>query len=380
MAIAHAIMLFIVLWQVSNSSYSSALDEGLLGQIAKLERQLLNTRPPGNMRFIFVNVSYDIKLAVNPEGGVGSISITDRETLARFFKLLADKGNRHQFVLSDIFLEYPEDEDSTLLVQAGRCKNLLFPYHLISGKKQEPCIPVNTALSDFETYTGNFSKFRLIYDDSMVTTPVAILNKLDHKRYPNTWLDFKSILPRYYINPSELGDATKYPVYNLGELLMIAEDDSVYHQFLEDRFIVLGNFETDLHNSPVGRIPGPLILLNTYLTINNGRSVSWWWAIFMTIGLTGVSYLLFFGKLKPPESRKYPWLDLLYKIFINKYFSFSGLFLLLVLLSSILFSVRPNISLVLMYVLTFNFFKEFYLKHYKKKVDEKIPVVVPPAA
>ena len=364
-AMLHGIGLFIVLWLVSHSSYSSALDEGLLGQIAKLEKLLLSSKLPGEQQFIFVNVSRDIKL-VNDPADYGSISITDRDKLIQFFKLLADKGNHHRFVLSDIFFEYPSDEDSSLLVQAKRCSNLLFPYHLPSGKKQEPCINVNTALSDFVSYTGNFSKFRLVYDDSILTTPVAILNKLDHKKYPASCLDFKSIFPRYYISPSELGDATKYPVYNLGELLMLSEADSFYHQFLENRFIVVGNYDTDVHNSPVGKIPGPLILLNTYLTIRNSRPIGWWWAIFMVVGLSGVSYLLLFGKLKAPESKKHPWLDLLLKIFINKYFSFSGLFLLLVLLSGLLFSVRPNISLVLMYVLTFNFFKEFYLKHFKR--------------
>ena len=377
-ATVHGIGLFIALWLISNSSYSSAIDEGLLGQIAKLEKLILTSKPPGDQRFIFVNVSRDIKLVSDP-AEYGSISITDREKLAQFFKLLADKGNHHRFVLSDIFFEYPDDGDSALLIQANRCTNLLFPYHIILGKKQEPCINVNTALSDFVTYTGNFSKFRLTYEDPIVTTPVAILNKLDHKKYPNSYLDFKSVFPRYYINPSELGDTGKYPVYNLGELLMLSETDSFYHQFLEDRFIILGNYDTDVHNSPIGQIPGPLILLNTYLTIRNSRAVGWWWAIFMTIGLVGVSYLLLFGKLKAPESIKHPWLDLLLKIFINKYFSFSGLFLLLVLLSAVLFTVRPNISLVLMYVLTFNFFKEFYLKHFKKNENEKVVAVVPPS-
>ena len=365
-AIAHGILLFTGLWLISNSTYSSRLDEGILKQVNMLQSKLFSNKPKYDHDFVFINVSRDLKLVSDPEE-YGEVAITDRDKLARFFKILADNGNQHYFALCDIFFEFPDAADTTLLTQLKRAEKLVFPFHLSGDSIERQCLPAPAALSDFVTYTGNFSKFKMLYQDSLKTIPLVLLETLDKKKYPSTFLDFRSVFPRYYIIPSQLTDTKKYPYFNLGELLMLSETDSFYNNFLKDRFIVIGNFDTDVHLTPVGSMPGPLILLNSYLTIRNGRHVSWWWALFMVAGLSYISYILFFGKVKPPDVGKRPWLDLLMQVFINKYFSFGGICLLLVILSSFVFSVQPNISLLLLYLLVFNFFKEFYKKHYKQE-------------
>ena len=87
----------------------------------------------------------------------------------------------------------------------------------------------------------------------------------------------------------------------------------------------------------------------------------------MIVGLTAVSYLLFFKKVKAPVIYKYPWLDLLMQLFVNNYISFFGICLLLAVLSELIFSVQMSFSVLLMYLLVVNFFKEFYKRHYKKE-------------
>lgn len=364
-SIVHGTLLFIALWFINNSSYSSAVDEGVLKQVNALERRLFKNKIHNAHDFVFINVSKDIKL-VNDPVEYGEIPVTDRSKLAAFFKILADNDNKHHYALCDIFLEYPTDDDSALLAQTQRCDKLLFPFHITADSIQQPALKVNTALSDFVTYTGNFSKFKLLYRDSIKTTPLVLLEQLDKKKYPSSFLDFSSIFPRYYIRPSQLFSTQEYPYYNLGELLMLAETDSFYHHFLYNKFIVIGNFDTDVHESTIGSIPGPLILLNTYLTLSNNKPVSWWWVLFMVAGLSYISYTLFFGKIKAPQFDKHPWVDLLMQIFINEYFSFSGICLGLVLLSSFIFSVQTNIFPLLMYLLIVHFFHKFYIKHFKK--------------
>ena len=365
-AILHGILLFIVLWNLSNSAFTSVIDEGILKQVSPVRNSLFGSSPRYDHDFVFINISRDPKLVSDPSE-YGEIALTDRSKLAQFFKILADNGNRHHYALCDIFLEYATDDDTALSVQVKRCKKLLFPYHITADTIEKPCVEVNSALSDFVTYTGNFSKFRLTYRDSLKTIPLVMLEDIDKKKYPASFLDFKSIFPRYYIRPEHLFETKKYPYYNLGELLMLSEVDSFYHNFLEGKFIVICNFESDVHNSPVGKIPGPLILVNTYLTIRNRTHVSWWWAFFMTAGLSYVSYLLFFGKVKPPDIRKHPWMDFFLQVFVNKYFSFFGICLLLAVISELIFSVPASFSLLLLYLLAVNFFREFYKKHYKKE-------------
>ena len=366
LSVLHGIFLFAGIWMLTNSTYTSSADEAILRQVNILEEHLFSSKTGYPHDFVFVNVSRDQKLMADP-AEYGETAITDRVKLAKFFKILADNGNRHYFALCDIFFENPSDDDTALALQAQRCKKIIFPYHITADTIEHPCIDVPVGLSDFVTYTGNFSKFKLLYKDSLKTTPLLLLEKLDQKKYPGSFLDFKSVFPRYYIQGADLLTEKKYPYFNLGELLMLSDTDSFYHQFLEDKFIVIGNFETDVHFSPVGKIPGPLILLNTYLTIRNGSAVSAWWALFFLASLSLVSYILFFKKIKAPDIRKRPWVDLLLQVFINKYISFSGICLLMVIISALAFSVQLNISLLLAYLLVVNFFKEFYKKHYKKE-------------
>ncbi len=365
-AIAHGIFLFIILWQISNSAYTSAVDEEIMKKVNAASDKLFGSNAHYNNDFVFVNVSRDIKLVSDP-AEYGETSITDRSKLAQFFKILADNGNKHHYALCDIFLEFENEDDTALLAQTNRCKKLLFPYHLAGDTVQKPCLPVHSALSDFVTNTGSFSKFKLVYNDTIKTTPLVLLAEVDGKKYPASYLDFKSVFPKYYIQPAQLFETQKYPYYNLGELLMLSQADSFYHQFLQNKFIVMGNYDTDVHSSAVDKIPGPLILLNTYLSIRNRSHISWWWALFMITALSAVSYLLFFKKVKPPVIYKHPWLDFVMQIFVNNYISFFGICLLLAVLSEFIFSVQLSFSVLLSYLLVVHFFREFYKRHYKKE-------------
>lgn len=366
-SVLHGIFLFIGLWLITNSSYSSAADEGILKQVNNWETKLFNSRNHVDLDFVFINVSRDQKLVSDP-ADYGEISITDRSKLAGFFKILADNGNKHKYALCDIFFENPDADDSLLHAETWRCKKLLFPYHITADTLQKPCINVPVALSDFVTYTGNFSKFKLLYNDTVQTTPLALLKQIDNKQYPVSFLNFKSIFPQYYIQGNDLLPKKKYPYYNLGELLMLAGIDSFYNDFLKNKFIVIGNFDTDVHYSPAGKIAGPLILLNTYLTLRNHARVSWWWAFFMVVALSCISYVLFYKKIKASRTSKNIWLDFILQFFINDYISFSGICLLLVILSSFIFSIQLNIAILLSYLLFFTFVKQFYNRHKKTSI------------
>jgi len=373
-ALLHGILLFIVLWQVSNGSFSWQVDEELMKKVNAAGNKLSGSNAQYDHDFVFVNVSRDLKLVSDP-AEYGETAITDRSKLAQFFKILADNGNKHHYALCDIFLEFPDDDDTALLAQTKRCTKLLFPYHITGDSVQKPCLPVHSALSDFVTNTGDFSKFKLVYNDTLTTTPLVLLEEIDHKKYPRSYLDFKSVFPKYYIQLPQLLDIKKYPYYNLGELLMLSEADSFYHNFLENKFIVIGNYDTDVQNSAVGKIAGPLILLNTYLSIRNRGHVSWWWAFFMIASLTAVSYLLFFKKVKAPVIYKHPWMDLLMQLFVNDYISFFGICLLLAVLSELIFLVQMSFSVLLSYLFVVSFLKEFYNRHYKKEGEKTLKPV-----
>jgi len=95
----------------------------------------------------------------------------------------------------------------------------------------------------------------------------------------------------------------------------------------------------------------------------------------MIAGLTAVSYLLFFKKVKAPVIYNHPWLDLLMQLFVNDYISFFGICLLLAVLSELIFSVQMSFSVLLSYLFVVSFFKEFYNRHYKKEEEKTLKPV-----
>lgn len=369
-SVLHGLLLLFALWYVNGvSSYFSIGDEALLKKIFIIEDLLLprKFRPPHD--FVFVNVSRDLSLIENPEE-YGNISITDRSKLSAFFRLLADNANRHQFVLCDVFFEYPSADDSLLAVQAGRCKNLLFPFHYKDNELLQPCISVPVALADFQTYEGEFSKFRLIYHDSVQTIPWVLYKKFA-RTPPAAGIALNTMAPRYYIRPSQF-QSHIYPCFNLGELLSMSADRSFYHDYIQNKFIVIGDFESqiDEHETPAGNMYGPLILLNTYLSLLNGRFImSWGLILFLAACLTATSYLLFFVPLKPPEPAISPWVNFIVHHILNRVFSFLAICTFIVLAAEMIFSVQLFISPVFLYLVYVNWAIQYYNKHFLKKQE-----------
>ena len=193
--------------------------------------------------------------------------------------------------------------------------------------------------------------------------------QLNTKREGLSYLDLRSFAPRYYIRPNQIFVTKEYPYFNLGELLTVASvSTSFYDDFLKNKFIVIGNFETDTHYTPIGKMYGPLILIDAYISLKNGRArLSWGWILFMVASLSVTSYILFFVKIKPPEVKVSPWIDFILHNFLNKIFCFLTICSVIVFLSELLFSIQITISLLFLYLTYVSWIISYYNKHFKKQ-------------
>ena len=191
------------------------MDEGLLKKIFIVEDLILPNKFKSPYDFVFVNTSKDISLIKDPYDW-GNIAITDRNMLRDFFKILADNNNQHSYVLCDLFFEYPSNADTVLFQQISRCKKILFPIHIKDDSLLKPSINVPSAIADYQTYNGKFSKFKLIYKDTLKTIPLVLYEQLDGKSSTLTYLDLRSFAPRYYLRLHQLLESNKYPYHNLG--------------------------------------------------------------------------------------------------------------------------------------------------------------------
>lgn len=373
------VLLFFIFLFYNNGDFVLNGEEQVLTKIYVAKEMLLtrNYKPPYDL--IFINVGKDLELVKDEDGG--DVVITDRQKLASFFKILAAR-NEHRYLLADIFFDLSSDHDSLLTSEIQKLERVVFPKHLTDTGVINSVIPVPSAVADYSTNIGRFSKFRLIYRDSLKTIPVIMHEALQQVHYTSGyWGVFcdgkyclQTIPPRYYIRSYQLMQSKTYPYFNLGELLMLSGDSSFYDRFLKNRFILLGNYETDVHGTPVGEMPGTLILLNTYLSLLNGRQVpgiGWFillFAFFFTINL-----YLFFGSIKIPliPDKKKWWKLLIFNQLNSQLadiFSVAGLCLLISIISELIFKIKPHTFIIFIYIIAW----QGLIKYYKIwKADRK---------
>lgn len=365
------VLLFFVFLFYNNGNFVLDGEESLLTRMDIGREMMLPKTYKAPYRFIFINVSKDLQL-VKDDYGADNV-ITDREKLASFFNLL-NQRNKHRFLLADLIFDLPADNDSLLEKDLPNLQKVIFPRHLGDSGFLPSVFSVPSAIADYSTNNKKFSKFRLMYQDSLKTLPVAIheaLNKVTYEVkhgsvYCNGKYNLQNIPPRYFIRPFQLQTTKEYPYFNLGDLLVLASDSSFYNQFLEDRFIVLGNFDTDVHITPIGKMPGVMILLNTFLSLLDGRaqpSAGWFIMIFIIFFIINL-YVLYGKKPEPKKTDHKNWwqlfiYNLLHGILAN-FVSIAGLCLLITVLSDFIFHIKPHTFIIFMYIIIWQGILKYY--------------------
>ena len=77
--------MFVCLWLINNSSYTTFTDEDALMKVNKIEQNISSNKwLKDNYNFVFIDVSRDLDLMIDPNQG-GQITITDRKKLTAFF-------------------------------------------------------------------------------------------------------------------------------------------------------------------------------------------------------------------------------------------------------------------------------------------------------
>jgi len=154
----------------------------------------------------------------------------------------------------------------------------------------------------------------------------------------------------------------------MGELLADPNCFSV----LKNKFIVIGDFVNDLHMTCLGRMPGSLILWNSYLTLyNNHVTISVKWLLMLVIFYFLISYwIIVHPDKKLNEIHKKIRVPFLSKFLIN-YISFIGMLVLVNVFSYFYFGTFVS----LFYIATYLTFIQLVIEKYpewKKNLYEYI--------
>ena len=299
----HGILLlaFTAFWMNTGFTYG---DEKLLTKWTSiLKRVVLKIdKDPAKQDYIFINLAYE--KALIPRGdGIGNEVITDRRKLADFFSVLKKNQRSFEFAVCDVFLQGDSPDDSLLKSSVTGINKIVFPTHFQgNGKVEKLALSVPSAIADYKIISGGFSKFRIVQDDELSTVPVYLYEKISGRKLSNgKWFNFdngtpiiNNLIVDYQIRSHEVFEQSEYPVVSLSELMMLPEE-VIINEFLKGRIIVMGDFNSDVHDTVFGSTPGALILLNVFLGLMDGNHlISIWWVIFLLVGYTVFSRQMLF--------------------------------------------------------------------------------------
>lgn len=261
---------------------------------------------PAPESFLYVDVSRSKAVipAIDPlfqeYTGFNHTAITDRAALAEFLLAIEQYATDVPLVLVDIFFGEPSPQDSLLQAAIDSLEVPIVGAASFQALKDERPLPITMPLgvAMYLSVDDNFMKYPLFFADSLPTLPlvalrasegVSISNKgwwsrIDGRRtLSNPIIDFK-------VRPYDLqGEAPRYHVHEMGSLLFQFGfwDEADIRTLLSNKTIIIGDFNSDKHQTVFGTVPGPMIVHNAYLTLLERETlVHWRWLIFL--------FLLFF--------------------------------------------------------------------------------------
>ncbi len=161
------------------------------------------------------------------------------------------------------------------------------------------------------------------------------------------------MIPEFYYRPKDLknsigtNESNKANLYYLGNFLEIPN----YFEELKDKYIIIGDFTSDIHSTYLGDMPGSLILFDTYLTIRSKSiNISASWLLLLFLIYLILSYFIFIrSELRFEQLQKRIKIPFL-KSFVKKYVSYLGILIGLNVLSYAFFGVFISLFFLATYL------------------------------
>ena len=295
-SICIAVFLVIADYWVQNSTFPLFDDVSLLAWVDQFKES--NKKYFNEDDVTYINLGKDKALVpVYNEWGdkVGNSVITDREVLLRFL-LLAEKSN-YKYIFIDVRFEkgYDTPFDSALFSQIKKMPNVVIATHrAVNGYEiADSTLLPKTAFADYRgTVFSSFSRYEFI-QEGQSSVALRMLNDLDSIGIKKHWygytVDNRSWKLCYNLGfiplPSYLYESKdtimmentesceiRYPY--LGSFFfsnpMFSEDEIIRNK-LDNKIIVLGDFDNDKHTTYIGEVPGSVISLAAYKYLQNGK-------------------------------------------------------------------------------------------------------------
>jgi len=374
--------ILLITWAYQNYDFSFSAEDAFFKKLSLWKYKVLTAKPDRKVDMVFVNTGKDIAI-VDDSLDYGSVAVSDRKKIFELIRFINLTGQQPLYTALDIqfYYRYTADPeaDSLLGAELNKMDRVLIPVvKNAEGQYKRPLFKTVYAYSDYQTFGAGFNKFRILNHGSMPSVPVMLEQQInrsvyrDHTFYAtcNDSLCFSAIWPTFYLKNETVKsnkDISYARYYNIGEVLFGMAADSVgFSQFFTNKLIIIGNFEEDVHVTPVGKMSGPVLLANIYLSlINREHIVSFWLLFVLLIVFTALSYIAWFSKMPQLKLNiKFIFSSYLIK-FVRGYVSYFGCMFALSLLAVFLFNIQ-----IALFLPSFIFAGIEYIRQKKYRIDK----------
>ena len=246
---------------------------------------------------------------------LGNVAVTDHSKLLKLLKYL--QGKNYKYIILDIIFDdnIPQECDDSLRLLISQMPRLLIPTPENENFKARS---ISDKYGEVSYYKSNHELTKYPYFlDGKKSLPLKMYEELhghvvnEHsasffKWYMDEGLCTSTIFLTYPFRPpvSIIDQMTSrdFVINKLG-LYLHEEDSSGLNLEIENKYILIGDYISDIHHTFVGEMSGTAILFNAYIALVEGKHrISWPIMLVIFTLLTVLSYWIL--SINPFEPKK----------------------------------------------------------------------------
>ncbi len=247
---------------------------------------------PGADEVIFVDVSKSKYLVPLNTDSTENDIVTNRFYLAQLLQQVSAHKNQVKYILCDVHFDIATKDDRLLIASARPVGNKFLCINSYRNNRlQKNILQLPSATATIDLQSGSVYKIPFFgrFNDTMV--PYKVYYDLYHyattTNFLATWfrgkgLSFNSQINDYYLRNKDFEEDGGYIKIGLGELVsLLRVNPGIFDQYLRNRFVLIGDFENDVHDTYLNEQAGTLILYNAYLHLQKNKELLSAWYLFV---------------------------------------------------------------------------------------------------
>ena len=282
--------------------YNTGPDMVVQKRVGAVRMLLPDGHKPASDEIIFIDVSKSRYLVPLDTDSTENDVIINRKYLAKLFTLLTANQNQVKYVLCDVHFDIPTPDDSVLIQSISGLEDKFLSIDVYKNDNlSKNLLDVRSATASIYLQKNAVYKVPYFGNYGDTLAPFKMYTDLDkgniRKNFLFTWFSGKGIafnnqINDYLLRCSDFTDGV-YVKIGLGELVSVLElSPEIFESYLKNRYVLIGDFENDIHNTYLNKQPGTLILFNAYWHLHHNRQIlSVWYLIILYIFLHWIVWL-----------------------------------------------------------------------------------------